>query len=157
MTPNRFTAFLEEQKVPYEVLRHQKAYTAQEVAHAVHLSGKEVAKSVVVQADGKYVLVVMPAPHRVNLASLKHALNAKDVRLATEDEVRSLFPDCEIGAMPPFGNLYGLPVYVSRPLTEDQEIAFNAGTHTEAVKISYKDFQRLVNPTVVDFSESVDR
>lgn len=152
-TPNRFTAFLEQQKVPYEILRHQKAYTAQEVAHAVHLSGKEVAKSVVAQADGKYLLIVLPAPHRVNLAALKQALNAKEVRLASEEEVMSLFPDCEVGAMPPFGNLYGLPVYVSRPLTEDEEIAFNAGTHTEAVKISYKDFQRLVSPTVVDFSQ----
>ena len=150
---NKLIKFLEEKKVSYKLLRNETAYTAQEVAHAVHISGKELAKTIIAHADGKFVMAVLPAPHRVNFKSLKQVLKAKDVRLATEDELKQLFPDCELGAMPPIGPLYNLPVYVAKPLSEDKEIAFNACTHVDAVKMSYSDFEKLVNPAVAEFSE----
>ncbi len=150
---DKLKKFLDEKKVRYTLLRHETAYTAQEVAHAVHISGKEIAKTIIINADGKFVMVVLPAPHKVNLKSLKDVLKAKEVRLAREEEIQQLFPDCELGAMPPVGTLYNMPVFVAKPLSEDKEIAFNACTHTEAVKMSYIDFQKLTNPTVAEFSE----
>lgn len=150
---DKLKKFLDEKKVSYALLHHEKAYTAQEVAQAVHVSGKELAKTIIIDADGKYVMTVLPAPHKVNLKLLKDVLKAKEVRLAREEEVQQLFPDCELGAMPPLGVLYNMPVYVAQPLSEDQEITFNACTHTEAMRMSYSDFQELTNPTVADFSE----
>lgn len=150
---DKLTKFLEEKKVNYTLLRHEKAYTAQEVAHAVHVSGKELAKTIVANADGKFIMVILPAHHRVNLKLLKDVLKAKEVRLAREEEIQQLFPDCELGAMPPLGPLYNMSAYVAKPLLEDKEITFNAGTHTEAIKMNFGDFQQLTNPVVGEFSE----
>ncbi|MEK6570162.1 MAG: YbaK/EbsC family protein, partial [Bacteroidota bacterium] len=123
--------------IAYEVMKHPQAFTAQEVAATVHVTGKEVAKTIVVNADGKYVMAVIPAPHKVSLKLLRELLGAKEVRLASETELTQLFPDCEVGAMPPFGNLYNMPVYISAGLKDRKEIIFNACTHTEVFKISY--------------------
>jgi Ala-tRNA(Pro) deacylase len=138
--------------ISYEILKHPQAFTAQEVAATVHVTGKEIAKTVVVNADGKYVMAVIPAPHKVSLRLLKELLGTKEVRLASEEELAQLFPDCEIGAMPPFGNLYNMPVYISTALKDRKEVIFNACTHTEVMRISYADFERLVQPRVGEIS-----
>ena len=141
--------YLDTQKVPYEVLSHRQAFTAQEIAQAQHVPGRELAKVVMVRSGGAFVMLVVPAPYRVDLERAKSAVGKTDLVLATEDEFRGLFPQCEAGAMPPFGNLYGLPVYVDQTLTRDEESDFNAGTHTQTVKMKYADFARLVQPKVV--------
>lgn len=140
--------------IAYEILKHPQAFTAQEVAATVHVTGKEIAKTIVVNADGKFVMAVIPAPHKVSLKSLKELLGAKEVRLASEEELTQLFPDCEVGAMPPFGNLYNMPVYISTALKDRKEVIFNACTHTEVIKISYVDFERLVQPKAGEISAS---
>ena len=125
---------LDSNRVSYDVLAHPQVYTAQDVAAAAHVPGRELAKSVVVKADDRLVLAVLPAPRKVNTDELRKALGAKEVRMAHEAEFASLFPGCELGAMPPFGNLYGVEVYVDRSLTRDEDIVFNAGTHVEACR-----------------------
>jgi Ala-tRNA(Pro) deacylase len=144
--------FLDSERVRYETIAHSPAYTSQKTAAAAHVPGRELAKSVVVKVDGALALAVLPAPRQVDLARLKKALGARKVELAGEDEFRERFPECEVGAMPPFGNLYALPVYVAEELTADEVIAFNAGTHTELVRMAYADFARLVTPQVVEFA-----
>jgi Ala-tRNA(Pro) deacylase len=149
----RLKEFLDENDVKYVKVSHSPAYTAQEIAASIHVPGKELAKTVILKVNDRFSMAVLPASHKINFSVLKEVLNNKDVRLANEDEFKDIFPDCEVGAMPPFGNLYNLPVYVAKALTEDKEIAFNAGTHTDVVRTSYRDFERLVNPTVATFSE----
>lgn len=151
----RLKELLEGAGVAYEVRRHPEAFTAQEVAAAEHVPGKAMAKVVVVLADGKPVMTVLPASHRINFERLKALLGAREVRLASEEEFAGLFPDCEVGAMPPFGRLFGLPVYSDQVLRQDERITFNAGTHTETVTIAYADFERLAEPTVGEFAEHV--
>ena len=152
MPAKKLKEFLDNQKVKYVVISHSRAVTSQEVAASAHISGKEMAKTVMVKLDGKMAMAVLPASNRVNLDLLKEATGAKEVDLAAELEFRELFPECEPGAMPPFGNLYGMPVFVSESLTKDEEIAFNAGSHTELIKLSYKDFERLVKPKIAKLS-----
>ena len=147
----RLREFLENEKVPFQHEVHRTAYTAQEVAAEEHIPGKMMAKTVVIRADDRFALAVLPASNRTDLAKLRAALGAQDVRLATELEFTGLFPDCEVGAMPPFGNLYGVPVYVEASLAKDDEIVFNAGTHQETVRIKYADFERLARPRVFEF------
>jgi len=147
--------FLDGAGVSYKVTKHPEAFTAQEVAAVEHVPGKAMAKVVVVMADKKPVMAVLPASYRVNFDKLKALLGAKAVRLASEDEFGGLFQDCEVGAMPPFGELFDLPVYSDQVLSEDERITFNAGTHTETVTLAYADFERLANPTVGDFAEHV--
>ncbi len=149
---DRLEAYLRENKVPFQVQHHPVAYTAQEIAASEHVPGKMLAKVVVVFADGKMVMLALPAPYRVDLAKAAGVLGAKAVRLAHEEEFAAAFPDCEVGAMPPFGNLYGLPVYVDKALAEDETIVFQAGTHTDTVSLKYADFQRLVKPSVAEFA-----
>mgnify|MGYP005848269869 CR=1 FL=1 len=141
-------AYLRENRVPFNTQHHPLVYTAQEVAASEHISGRLVAKTVFVLADGKLVMAVLPAHHVLDLASLKSALGAKDVRLAEEAEFAAAVPNCEVGAVPPFGNLYGMPVYVDRPLTLDEVIVFRAGSHTETMSVKYEDYARLVQPKV---------
>jgi Ala-tRNA(Pro) deacylase len=129
--------------------RCSPAYSAQAVAALAHIPGKELAKTVIVRIDDTFALAVLPASCRVHLGHLKVAVSASHVELATEAEVETLFPDCEKGAMPPFGNLYDTDVYVAEQLTEDEEIAFSAGSHTELIRMSYKDFESLVKPKVI--------
>lgn len=143
---------LDKEKVKYVVLNHSPAYTAQEIAASAHIPGKELAKTVMVNIDGKMAMAVLPASHRVDLAHLRDVLAAKDVTLAGEQEFKDAFPECEVGAMPPFGNLYGMDVFVAAGLAEDEYIAFNAGSHKELIRLSYRDFERLVQPKVVEFA-----
>ena len=144
--------FLDSERVKYTTISHSEAYTALEIAASAHIPGKELAKTVMVKIDGEMAMLVLPASSRVALELLKLAAGANEVELAREDEFEQWFPGCETGAMPPFGNLYGMEVFVSESLTEDDEIAFNAGSHTELIRLSYHDFQRLVRPRVVAMS-----
>jgi Ala-tRNA(Pro) deacylase len=137
---------LDQANVSYEVYHHALAYTAQEVATAQHLSAKEVAKVVMLKMNGDLVMGVIAANHKINLSTVKASLGVKDVRLATEAEFTSRFPECEIGAMPPFGNLFGVPVFVDPALEKDEYIYFNAGNHVQTVRMKYQDFARLVKP-----------
>jgi len=144
--------YLESNKVSYEVGYHARVYTAQEVAASQHVPGREMAKVVMVKADEKMVMLVLPASYRVDMKKLKGVLDCKKVGMVKEEEFEELFPDCEIGAMTPFGNLYNLEVWVDQVLTEDESIVFRAGSHVETLRIKYNDYVRLVNPKVGDFS-----
>jgi Ala-tRNA(Pro) deacylase len=150
--PVRLKDYLEEHGVNYQVLYHQRVYTAQEVAASQHVSGKELAKVVMVRVDGKLAMVVLPATSMVDLKRLKEVFPEKKVKLAQEEEFQGIFPDCEIGAMPPFGNLYDLEVYVDTALAERSHIVFQAGSHVETIRIAFKDFVHLVQPQVVSFA-----
>ncbi len=152
MPTKRLKEYLENNKVKYVTIPHVNAYTAQETAALSQVSGMEMAKTVMVKLDGKMTLSVLPASYKVDFNLLKKNSGASKAELASENEFTELFPECEVGAMPPFGNLYGMDVYVAKTLTEDDEIAFNAGTHTELVKLSYKDFEQLVKPKIARFS-----
>ena len=145
-------AYLRENKVPFQVQHHAVAYTAQEVAAAEHVPGRMLAKVVVLLGDGKLSMFVMPAPARVDAEKAAAVLGAKEARLAHEDEFADRFPGCEVGAMPPFGNLYDIPLYVDKSLSEDETIVFEAGTHTDTMSMKYADFERLVKPTVAEFA-----
>jgi Ala-tRNA(Pro) deacylase len=149
----RLQEYLDRHDVHYEVLSHEEAYTAPEIAHTLHVSGKTLAKVVMIQADQRFVMAVLPANWKIDFARLKKTLTCRRVRLATEDEFKGLFPDCDIGTMPPFGNLYAVPVYVDTLLAEDEEIVFEAGTHLGAVKLRYQDFADLVHPIVAEFHQ----
>ncbi len=148
MPVNKLKEFLDSSKVKYLSINHSAAYTAQEIAASAHVRGKELAKTVMVTIDGKMAMAVLPASRKVSFDLLREAAGAEGVQLAGERAFGDLFPGCEVGAMPPFGNLYNMDVYVSKLLTEDEEIAFNAGSHTELIRLSYKDFARLVKPKV---------
>lgn len=149
----RLKEFLDQHQIKYIACTHSQAFTAQEIAHTLHVKGRELAKAVILKADDRFVMAVVPAHHKVNMERFKAVTRAGDVRLATEQEFKGLFPDCEIGAMPIFGNLYGVAVYVAEPLARNEEIVFNAGTHTDSIRMAYADFARLANPIVGDFSE----
>ena len=144
--------YLEKNQVRYEVGYHERVYTSQEIAAAMHVPGKELAKVVMVKADGRMVMLVLPASSRVETKKLKKVLQCKRLGIAKEKDFEELFPDCEIGAMPPFGNLYHLEVWVDQVLTQDEFIVFQAGSHVETLRIKYSDYARLVNPRVGDFS-----
>ena len=144
--------FLDSNKVKYISIQHSPAYTAQEIASVAHIPGKELAKSVIVNVDGKIAMAVLPASHRVDFKRLKEAIGAKEVKLAKEPEFEGTFPDCQLGAMPPFGNLYGVDVFADESLTEDEEFAFNACSHTELIRLAYRDFEELVKPQVMKLS-----
>jgi Ala-tRNA(Pro) deacylase len=138
--------------VPYATVLHPEAYSAHQVASAAHIPEKEVAKTVMIKVDGDLAMAVLPSSRGVDLEMLKALLDADRVRLVGESEFKRRFPDCETGAMPPFGNLYGMSVYVDESLTRDAEIAFAAGSHHEAIRLAYADFEKLVRPTVLRFS-----
>jgi Ala-tRNA(Pro) deacylase len=144
--------YLEKNQVRYEEGYHERVYTSQEIAAAMHVPGRELAKVVMVKADRKMVMLVLPASYQVKIEKLKKALQCKKLAIAKEKDFEQLFPDCEIGAMPPFGNLYDLEVWVDRVLTGDEFIVFRAGNHVETLKIKYDDYARLVNPRVGDFT-----
>lgn len=151
--PKRLEDLLKERHIEYRSVVHSEAYTAQEVAATMHIKGKELAKPVLIKADGALVMTVLPASSRVDFSKLRQVLDKKDIRLASEDEFRDAFPDCETGAEPPFGNLYDVDTIVDKSLTEDTEIFFNAGTHYEALEMSYRDFADLVRPKVADIGK----
>ncbi len=145
--------YLDKQHVKYECLNHARAYTAQEVAASAHVSGKSLAKIVIVKAGGQLAMVVLPAHDHINFAALKAATGWKDLNLASESEFKSQFPECEVGAMPPFGNLFGVPVFASSELRHYPQMVFNAGTHIELMRLAYADFERLVKPKVISTSD----
>ena len=144
--------FLDEQGVKYVTIRHSIAYTAQEIAASAHVRGRDMAKTVVIKMGGKLAMAVLPAAQKVGVERLKEITGAQAVEIATEADFQGVFPGCELGAMPPFGNLWGMDVYVDERLTRDKEIAFNAGSHTELIRLAYADFQRLVKPRVLRFA-----
>lgn len=144
--------FLDAQHVSYSVMHHRPAFTAQEEAAVTHVPGRRWAKTVACIADDTPILAVVPAPSRIDVDRLRAVSGAREIRLASEREFGPMYPDCETGAMPPFGPLYGQPVFVDRSLTGDEEIVFNAGSHREAVRMRYDDFDRVVHPTVGDFA-----
>jgi Ala-tRNA(Pro) deacylase len=148
----RLRAFLDENDVKYERAHHQRDYTAMETAAHTHTPGRQFAKAVIVRVRGEFAMVVLPSHHVVDLERLSAALGGVEASLASEQEFADLCPDCEEGAIPPFGNLYDLEVYVSPALAENERITCVAGHHAEAIRLDYRDFERLVKPTPLDFS-----
>ncbi len=155
MPVRRLKEFLDSQQIKYVTISHSPAFTAQQIAATAHVPGKELAKTVMVLVDGKMAMAVLPASLRVDLDHLQEIIGARRIELADERSFRDKFPECEVGAMPPFGNLYGMDVYVADSLAEDDEIAFNAGSHTELIRMAYADFERLVKPKVLAFTARV--
>jgi len=149
--PRRLIECLDENKVRYQVLQHPEAVSAQRIAQAEHVKGRHHAKVVIVKASDAHLMIVLPADHHIDLEKIEKAIG-KPVSLDKEQEFKSLFPDCAIGAMPPFGNLYGLPTYVEEDLAEQDYIVFEAGTHTDAIKMSYGDYEKIVKPKVNDLA-----
>jgi Ala-tRNA(Pro) deacylase len=152
MPVRKLKEFLDREGVKYVSIVHSPAYTAQEVAQSAHVRGRELAKVVIVELDGQLAMAVLPANRKVVVQDLRDVTGSDRARLASEEVFRKQFPDCETGAMPPFGNLYGMEVYVAEALTENEEIAFNAGSHTEVMKLAFRDFERLVKPRVMSFT-----
>lgn len=152
MPLTKLREFLDSHKVAYVVISHSVAYTAQGIAALAHIPGKELAKTVMVKLDSELAMAVLPASALVDLPKLRAAAGSGSIALASEAEFRDRFPDCETGAMPPFGNLYAMAVFVDQKLAQDKEIAFNAGSHRELVRLAYADFERLVKPQVASFA-----
>lgn len=152
MIARKLKEYLDQNKVKYVTITHSPAYTAQEVAASAHVPGRDMAKTVIIHVGDRYAMAVLPANRKVVLHDLIELTGNEDVRFATEAEFASRFPDCEVGAMPPFGNLYGMDVYVAPALAAAERIAFNAGSHTEVIQMAYEDFARLVRPRVVSFT-----
>jgi len=152
MPARKVKEFLDSHGAKYVTITHSPAYTAQEIAASAHIPGKQLAKTVIVKIDGKMAMAVLPASDRVDFDLLRKAAAAGKVELAGEREFKGMFPECEVGAMPPFGNLYEMEVFVAKPLAEDEEIAFNAGSHTELIRLAFRDFEKLVQPKIVELS-----
>jgi Ala-tRNA(Pro) deacylase len=152
MPVQKLKEYLDLNKVKYVTMSHSPAYTAQEIAARAHVPGKDLAKTVIVEIDGRLAMAVLPASYQIDFDRLKEAAGADTIRLADEHEFKGLFPNCDAGAMPPFGNLYEMDVFVESHLAEDDEIAFSAGSHTELVRLAYTDFENLVHPKVGNFS-----
>lgn len=144
--------FLDINGIKYVSIIHSPTYTAQEVAQSVHMPGREMAKVVIIELDGKMAMAVLPATRKVVVQDLRDVTGCDDVKFASESEFKSRFPDCEVGAMPPFGNLYGMEVYASEELARNREIAFNAGSHVEIIRMTFDDFDHLVKPKVLAFT-----
>jgi len=151
MSPKLLRAYLDEAHIAYTVQTHQPAISAPRVAQAAHVPGRNMAKVVIVWLDNRLVMAVLPSTQHIDLAHLRELTGAREARLAHEEEFAARFDHCELGAMPPFGNLYDMEVFVAEALTEDEVISFNACTHTEIMTLAYDDFERLVRPTVLDF------
>jgi len=154
MPATKLREFLDNRDIKYVTVSHSKAFTAQEVAESAHISGKELAKTVIVKLDDTLAMAVLPASLIIDLDLLQRATGASQLTIATEGEFREVFPECETGAMPPFGNLYQMNTFVDQRLREDEEIAFNACSHTELIKMSFGDFEKLANPIAANFSVS---
>jgi Ala-tRNA(Pro) deacylase len=148
MPLTRLTYFLDKNNVKYRIQKHETAFTSMEVAASTHIAGRKVAKTVILVIDDEMKMVVLPSTHHIDFDQIREELNAEYVRLATETEFEDKFPDCELGAMPPFGNLYEMDTYISDVLTNEDEIAFDAGSHDEVMIMSFDDYQNLVKPTI---------
>jgi Ala-tRNA(Pro) deacylase len=154
MPVNELKSFLDSRKTKYVTISHSLAYTAQEIAASAHIHGRDLAKTVIVTIDGEMAMAVLPASRKLDLKRLQKAAGARKVELAEEKEFQDRFPGCALGAMPPFGNLYDMPVYMDESLTEDERIAFNACSHTELIQMEYGDFQNLVKPKIVSLARA---
>jgi len=143
--------FLDRHEAKYVMISHSPAFTAQEIAALAHIPGKDMAKTVMVKVDGKMTMAVLPASYHINLNQLREAMKVKKIELANESEFRDLFPHCEVGAMPPFGALYGLDMVVAKSLSADENIAFNAGSHKEVLKMAFNDYAKVAKPRILDF------
>ena len=152
MPAQKLKEFLDRHGIKYATTSHSLAYTAQEIAASAHIAGKELAKTVMVKIDDKMAMAVLPASYKVSFDLLKKAAEASKVELANEQEFRDMFPELEVGTMPPFGNLYGMELLVDESLSQDDEIAFNNGSHTELMKLAYRDFERLAKPKAAKFA-----
>lgn len=152
MPLERLKKHLDDNKIKYVIKSHSVAYTTPEIAAMAHVPGKEWAKTVIIKIDGKMAMAVLSASYRIDFDDFKKAVGVKNIKLAPEEEFKNHFADCEVGAMPPFGNLYNMEVYVAESLTEDDVITFNACSHKELMQMAYKDFEKLVKPKVVKFS-----
>ncbi|ACF46926.1 MAG: YbaK/EbsC family protein [Prosthecochloris sp.] len=142
--------FLDSHRIKYFIISHSPAYTAQEIAASAHVPGKELAKTVMVTIDGRLAMAVLPASGKLDFTMLERVASSNDVLLASEEDFADMFPGCEVGAMPPFGNLFGMKTYVDRELARDEEIVFNAGDHTELLRLSFRDYEHLVHPVIAD-------
>lgn len=152
MPVNKLKEFLDSHKVKYVSMTHSPAFTSQEIAAAAHISGKQLAKTVIVKVNNRLAMVVLPANDQINFAKLRDMTGSTNVELANESEFKDKFAGCEVGAMPPFGNLYDMPVYVSSQLSQQENILFNAGSHSELIQLPFRDFERLVKPKIVAFA-----
>ena len=152
MPITKLRAFLDENNIRYVTMKHSSAYTSQEIASSAHVSGKEFAKTVMIKIDDEMAMAVLPASYQVDFKLLNEIFKNQKVSLATESEFKNLFPDCEVGAMPPFGHLYDMDVFVAEVLRKNEEIVFNAGSHKELIRMRYKDFERLEQPAILKFS-----
>lgn len=149
--PKKIKEYLDKERVGYQLLEHDRAFTATEVAGAQHVPGRQMVKCVIVKADDQFVMCLLPAIHNLDLDKFKTAIHARQVRLANEEEMAKMFPECETGSEPPFGVLFGIKVYADKFLQEDNDVAFNAGTHIDVIKMKFPDFLRLVQPIFIDF------
>ncbi len=153
MSPlEKVKSYLDEKRIPYETIHHRRDYSAQKTAADTHTPGKAFAKTVILAADNKFYMMVLPAMYKIDFQKVQRELRAKEVRLATESEVSGFCTGCEVGAMPPFGAFYKLPVYVSHYLPEDALVTFNAGTHEDVMRMSYRDYEKLVQPLIMNFT-----
>jgi len=155
MPIQKLKRFLDDNGIKFVSIQHSAAYTAQEIAALAHIPGELMAKTVMVKVDGKMAMAVVPASHQIDFDRLREVAGAETAELASEDEFKDFFPACDVGAMPPFGNLYDMPVYCSNALSEDLEIAFSAGSHSELIRLSYADYEQLVQPEIASFSKRV--
>jgi Ala-tRNA(Pro) deacylase len=156
MRGEKLKKFLDQHHIDYETITHTPSFTAQGTAHSAHVSGREVVKTVILKVRDEMIMIALPANYRLNLGHLKNIFATENVELAHEEEFRKLFPDCEVGAMPPFGDLYGIDMFVADELTKDREIAFNAGTHTELIKLSFADYEKLEHPKRIQLSSILE-
>jgi Ala-tRNA(Pro) deacylase len=152
---SKIKKYLDQQKIAYQVAEHPLAYSASQVAGAQHVPGRQMVKSVIVKDNGSFLMCVLPAIHLVDFEKLQRALGSKRIVLADEDEIAKIFPDYEVGAEPPFGHLYGLKVVADKALEKDEEIVFNAGTHTDVIKMKFKDFKTIAKPTIADIGTHI--
>jgi Ala-tRNA(Pro) deacylase len=155
MPINKLKTFLDDNDIEYIVISHSPAFTAQKIAAAAHIKGKDIAKTVMTFIGGRMAMVVLPASKIIDFDHLKEVLGSKDIRMASEQEFKDFFPSCETGAMPPFGNLYDMDVFVDQSLVGDHEIAFNAGSHTELIQMQYRDYEKLVVPKIISFTREL--
>ena len=153
--PSKLKSYLDKEKVRYEIAEHTLAYTASEVAGSHHVPGKQMIKAVIIKSQGRYIMCVLPAIHLVDFDKLKKVVGSQDITLADEADLKKLFPDYDVGAEPPFGHLFGLKVLVDQALEDDEEIVFNAGTHTDVIKMKTRDFLNLVHPTLVEIGTHI--
>ena len=150
MIAQKLIDYLDQNHVPYDMISHPVQFTAQRTAAAAHIKGRQFMKSVLLKIDNDMMMAVVPAGRRVNIRRIKEISGARDVVLADETDLEAVFPDCIIGAMPPFGNLYHMPVIADRELTEDEEVVFNAGDHRDLIRMRFTDWNRLVHPRIAD-------